>query len=222
MNHTYAFPVALALTFHAVLFLGSGKPPAKSPGAPVPPATPPTEVDKLMQLLKPEEPAAAPEETGVHSDTPIIDRPPGIREVPPSVIPSELTPTQDYVPTEPGGHAEKLIPEALRPGYSDGNSTSRILSPSDLDEAPRASFQKEPAYPVELRRDCLSGTVVVAFNVDEKGRVHDVRVVKTSDRRFDAATVAAVSEWRFVPGTKKGIPVRFHMCLPVVFKYNEL
>lgn len=223
MNRRYALPVAIALTFHAVLFLGSGKPPVKTEVPPPPPTKGSDDIDKLMQLLKPEEVTASSEEGGTHSDNSAVERPPSIPDVPPNVSPSDGTMTQTYVMGDPPGNATKLNPDALRPGGGGGSGdSSRLLTPDQLDETPRVRSQKEPAYPATLRSERITGTVVVAFVVDENGRVHDVRVVKSSDDRFSSATVSAVSEWRFEPGKRKGFPVRFRMSVPVVFRLEDL
>jgi protein TonB len=72
-----------------------------------------------------------------------------------------------------------------------------------------------------LKNTGITGTVWVEFMVDESGRVHDVQVIKSTNREFNDATLAAVSQWRFESGKRKGIPVRFRMSIPIVFNLNE-
>jgi TonB family protein len=43
----------------------------------------------------------------------------------------------------------------------------------------------------------LQGTVVAAIGRDERGRVEDVLVLESSDRRFADAALDAIREWRF-------------------------
>jgi protein TonB len=86
-----------------------------------------------------------------------------------------------------------------------------------LDDTPRTRFQKSPVYPRLLKNAGETGTVWVDFMVDERGYVHDARVVKSTNPGFNDVTLAALSEWKFEPGKRNGIPVRFRMSLPMVF-----
>jgi len=97
----------------------------------------------------------------------------------------------------------------------------RILSPKDLDGAPRARVQARPNYPIEARRSGLAGEVLVEFTVDETGVVLDPRAIRSSDRVFEEAAVRAVARWRFEPGLRGGRPVRFRMAVPIVFSIDK-
>lgn len=91
----------------------------------------------------------------------------------------------------------------------------------DLDNPPRTRVQIPPDYPHAARAGGLDGEVTVEFLVDEGGRVLEPRAVASTDRMFEEPAVRAVSKWRFVPGTIHGIPVRFRMAAPIVFKLND-
>jgi protein TonB len=96
-----------------------------------------------------------------------------------------------------------------------------IFRLGDLDRAPRTRSQIAPVYPFEAKRTGLTGSVNVEFTVDENGRVGDPRIVSSTDRVFEQATIAAVLKWRFEPGTREGRAVRFRMIAPVVFNLND-
>lgn len=95
-----------------------------------------------------------------------------------------------------------------------------VLSVGALDQAPRAKVRVAPVYPSEARAAEATGEVWVEFVVDEAGRVTRPRVMRSTDVRFEAATLRAVEKWRFEPGTKHGAPVRFRMAVPVVFSLD--
>ena len=78
-----------------------------------------------------------------------------------------------------------------------------------------------PVYPFDAKRNGLTGEVFVEFTVDEEGAVISPRVVRSSDRIFEDATLRAVSRWRFEPGRRANQIVRFRMAVPVVFNLNE-
>lgn len=152
------------------------------------------------------------------------DAPPQLPEPPaidgPDSVP--ITPT-------PANNRPKSVIEAVRytpPGYQDGMDRTcgcgvPIFSSDYLDYSPKARYQPAPLYPDSLRRLEIEGEVVVDFVVDEEGYVHDPQVVRSSDRRFDASTLRAVSKWRFEPGKRNGKIVRYRMQLPVAFKLNR-
>ncbi|HUY83753.1 MAG TPA: energy transducer TonB [Steroidobacteraceae bacterium] len=70
-----------------------------------------------------------------------------------------------------------------------------------------------PRYPSEALADDVSGTVVVAYRVDPRGRTRDVRVIEaTPPGLFDRAAIDAVTHWRYAPtlvaGKAVAVPTR--------------
>jgi periplasmic protein TonB len=228
MNRTYAIPAAIALTLHALLFAGSGKPPTHPPTKKVvateeePPK--PLEEDiyqKAVELMK-EEVAAITNPTEKPGGGSTEEPPPGVREIlrpEGSTDPWKITQDPSRVKI---GKGDKIPPgiHGFGPGDGDGPGVSAITA-GMLDNPPSTRFQKEPVYPHAMKIAGTTGTVWVEFVVDENGRVHDVHVVKSTNPGFDDATVAAVSAWRFEPGKRKGLPVRFRMSIPIVFNLND-
>ena len=57
-----------------------------------------------------------------------------------------------------------------------------------------------PRFPAAAQRAGISGSVMVAVDVDERGRVKDARVVRSQPQGvFDQAALEAVRTWRFAP-----------------------
>jgi protein TonB len=225
MKRRFAVPAAIALTAHALIFMGSGKPP-------VPPSNGvvidqkadenrKTEEEdiysKALELTK-NEPVVAPpvEKSGGGSSE---EAPPEIPEIPRPLGPSERWEiTQNPAPVI-SGHGKITTNLGVRvPGNGDGTGFGDVsVSVGMLDKVPHTLFQRKPIYPNMLKAAGETGTVWVDFMVDERGYVHDARVVKSTNPGFNDVTLAAVSEWRFEPGKRKGIPVCFRMSLPMVF-----
>ena len=88
---------------------------------------------------------------------------------------------------------------------------------SKFDRQPRLTGQVRAVYPAELRASGVSGEVVVVFVVSTDGEVKNAFAAKSSQREFEAAAVAAVSQWKFAPGQKGGRPVNTRMQVPIVF-----
>ena len=76
----------------------------------------------------------------------------------------------------------------------------------------------EPTYSPEALADHLSGSVLVSLTVGIDGVPTDIKVVKGLGEGLDEKAVEAVSQWRFQPGTKKGVPVAVQAQVSVNFK----
>lgn len=80
----------------------------------------------------------------------------------------------------------------------------------------------EPIYPASERRDGHWGTVMLAIEVLENGRIGQVRVESSSGyERLDDAAVRQAKRWRLKPGTRDGVPVTMWKRLPVHFRLTE-
>jgi TonB family protein len=69
---------------------------------------------------------------------------------------------------------------------------------------PRVSCQAEPEHKEEARRNKVSRSVVLAVNVDDRGRVGNVWIVEPLGHGLDAKAVAAVRTYKFEPANYKG------------------
>ena len=89
---------------------------------------------------------------------------------------------------------------------------------SDLEKRPEAVSQTAPAYPAELRKAKIEGSVTVVCILDESGRVEDPRVENSSRPEFEKPALDAIRKWRFRPGMKDGQPVRTYIRIPLRFR----
>jgi RNA polymerase sigma factor (sigma-70 family) len=86
-----------------------------------------------------------------------------------------------------------------------------------LDRFPQATSRVRPEYPKELREAGVTGEVLVEFVVDKTGTVQDAFPVSSTDQGFEAAAVAAVSQWKFGAGLKGGRPVNTRLQQRITF-----
>jgi TonB family protein len=77
---------------------------------------------------------------------------------------------------------------------------------SDL-SAPSATRKVDPAYPLELMRQNVGGTVILYGIIHADGTVGNVRVLRSADDRLDQFASDAIAKWQFQPATKNGAPV---------------
>lgn len=91
---------------------------------------------------------------------------------------------------------------------------------SELEKRPEAVSQVSPAYPPELRKAKIEGTVTLVFVLSEEGRVEEPRVENSSRPEFEKPALEAIRKWRFRPGEKDGQPVRTYIRVPMRFRVS--
>jgi TonB family protein len=87
-----------------------------------------------------------------------------------------------------------------------GNPSPDGSSSADL-SAPVATRKVDPAYPLELMRQNVGGTVILYAIIHADGTVGKVRVLRSVDDRLDQFASEAIAKWQFLPATKNGAPV---------------
>jgi len=87
-----------------------------------------------------------------------------------------------------------------------GNASSAGPSSGDL-SAPSATRKVDPAYPLELMRQNVGGTVILYAVIHADGTVGNVRVLRSVDERLDQFASEAIAKWQFHPAAKNGGPV---------------
>ncbi|MGQ0615067.1 MAG: energy transducer TonB, partial [Planctomycetaceae bacterium] len=87
---------------------------------------------------------------------------------------------------------------------------------------PSATRCAAPDYPESARREGAQGRVVLRLRISAAGRVLAAEVAKSSGwRSLDAAALAAVARWEFIPALEDGRPVPFAVLVPVNFALEE-
>ena len=155
--------------------------------------------------------------------------------------PPEEEPEEEPEPEEPPPELLEEAPPldlsqlelALNPGFNDGwmsgdfavklntggsksDDLDALFSMADLDQKPRVVYQPGPTLTKKIRKKA-PGTVYILFIVNQKGRVEKPIVQSSSDPVFERAALAAVKQWKFEPGKRKGTSVRFRMRVPITF-----
>lgn len=78
-----------------------------------------------------------------------------------------------------------------------------------------------PEYPDELRRDGVSGLVMVKCSIDVQGNVADAEVEKSSNPAFEKPAMAAVKKWKFKPAKQDGAPTAIKVSIPIKFVFES-
>jgi TonB family protein len=90
-------------------------------------------------------------------------------------------------------------------------------APADLSQ-PMATRKVDPAYPIQLMRENVAGTVILYAVIHADGSVGNVRILRRVDDRLDRYASEAVAQWRFDPATKNGTPVDVEATFQIPFK----
>src|SRR3954470_1020478 len=95
--------------------------------------------------------------------------------------------------------------------HSDGAAPAQDIS------QPMATKKVDPAYPIQLMRENVKGTVILYAVIHSDGRVGDVRVLRGVDERLDRYAANALAQWKFQPATKRGSPVAVEATFQIPF-----
>ena len=88
--------------------------------------------------------------------------------------------------------------------------------------APVAMTKVDPAYPPDVLRDHVEGTVTLYAVIRTDGTVADIRVLDSLDQRLDQNAIQALSHWHFRPGIKNGEPVAVEAVVQIPFRMSHL
>jgi TonB family protein len=84
--------------------------------------------------------------------------------------------------------------------------------------APVAMNKVDPAYPADMIRDGVEGTVMLYAIIHKDGTVGGVRVLRGLQGRLDENARIALQRWHFRPGTKNGQAVDLEAVVQIPFR----
>jgi len=91
-------------------------------------------------------------------------------------------------------------------------------APAEDLSQPMATRTVDPAYPLELMRENVAGTVILYALIRADGSVGNVSVLRGVDERLNRFAQEAVSQWRFQPARKNGVPVDVEATFQIPFR----
>ncbi len=87
--------------------------------------------------------------------------------------------------------------------------------------APVAVSKVDPAYPMELMRKNVEGTVTLYAIIHADGTVADIKVLEGLDDRLDENAKVALAHWHFRPATKNGSAVDLEAVVFIPFRARK-
>jgi TonB family protein len=103
----------------------------------------------------------------------------------------------------------------------EANSHDASAAGEDLSQ-PMATRKVDPAYPLQLMRENVAGTVILYAVIHADGSVGNVRVLRGVDDRLDQFASQAVAQWQFQPAMKGGSPVDVEATFHIPFRPSRL
>lgn len=98
------------------------------------------------------------------------------------------------------------------------DSYSGVYHVSASVSAPTLLYKVEPEYSEEARAAKYQGTVIVYVEIGPDGMAHNAQIVRSLGLGLDQKALDAVSQWKFKPGTKDGVPVPVSARIEVNFR----
>lgn len=209
-----------------------GEAPAGIPDEPAQPAPPPPPPPKEQPKPKPRAPKPKPKPVAKPEPTPE----PAVLAVEDSAAARAANaPVVAAAPPAPAESSGAGEPATQHASYGSGNAGSSssgsgkgqqgsgtggggVVLPSSS-----AAYLRnpKPAYPSMSRRLGETGRSVVRVLVGADGSAKNVRLQRSSGfDRLDQAALDAVRRWRFVPGTRGGVPEDMWFNVPIVWQLN--
>jgi len=208
----------IGILFSLILFIGAplfsqwikSGPPKPKPAEEIP------HIQMVMPKVEPEEEEVV-DRSQVTAPTDIA--PPMQTDVPQIVTDTSFV--QKLEPPPPEGMAVDKGAITVPKGVGGFGKGGQIFDPSMLDQQPVPTYQPHPIYPYDMKKQGISGQVVVEFILNSEGNVQSAFAVSSTQHEFEAAAIQAVSKWRFKPGRRGGHNVNTRMQVPIVFSLNN-
>ncbi|HEY7769043.1 TonB family protein [Longimicrobium sp.] len=113
------------------------------------------------------------------------------------------------------------LPAAAQPDDQAAYELSAVTVPPRPLNVAELQTELERLYPPALRDAGVTGSVQVRFRVNTDGSVSSLEITSSTNRLFDAASLAAVSRLRFSPAEVDGRPVPVWAELPIEWQIER-
>ena len=87
--------------------------------------------------------------------------------------------------------------------------------------SPLLTLKSDPAYPSELQRANVQGTVTLRAIIHSDGSVREIRVLDGADDRLDHYASEALARCHFEPAIKNGLPVALEAVVAIPFRARK-
>jgi periplasmic protein TonB len=99
-------------------------------------------------------------------------------------------------------------------------ATAVVLQPQSIKpktKPPVVIRKAMPKYTDEARKAKVEGAVFLQALIGTDGKAHNILVIRSLGYGLDEKAVECLSQWRFRPGTRDGVPVSSSQRAEIVF-----
>jgi TonB family protein len=166
--------------------------------------------------------AARPEFNAKAEDAPERTGPPNFAALPPGAKPEQIF------------AAKRVYTLAVNTANLNSATGSWIMNFSELSsnqDGPRTSSSEltgltlirkvDPKYPPDLIEQNVQGEVILYAVIRADGSVDSIQLVRGIDPQLDANAKSALSQWKFRPALKAGVPVDLEAIVYIPFKIRD-
>ncbi|SDS16647.1 TonB family protein [Opitutus sp. GAS368] len=107
-----------------------------------------------------------------------------------------------------------VIASALAGGLFCSASALTTVAPGKIANF-EAPAPESVVSPTRLPASSNGSIVTLSMTIDESGRPHNIKVVSRGDQDLAPRLVSAVSQWKFKPALRNGVPVSIKVVLPL-------
>jgi TonB family protein len=113
-------------------------------------------------------------------------------------------------------NTEQKSPQAA-PGVKSGKAESGEAEPGKDDPAKDESAKEKSGKPGNKKKPTYTGIAIISGYVGKDGKFHDAKVTRSAGKDLDPRALQKLSEWRFDPCKRNGVPVNCGMTIEVTF-----
>jgi periplasmic protein TonB len=230
---SYRFTVTASVITHVVLISLIAVVPLLMMDELAPPSTAVRAFFVEPATIAPPPPPPPPPAPGLRATKAAVPTPPPSEDVfrAPVVVPAEIVPESVDLGSELG--VEGGVPGGVEGGVAGGvvggivgGTLGGEIAPAAAPvrvggniKAPKMLRRVAPVYPVLAKSAHVTGIVIVEAQVDERGSVREVRVLRGSPL-LDEAALEAVRQWRYQPLLLNGQASAFVLVITVNFRLS--
>ncbi len=104
------------------------------------------------------------------------------------------------------------------PGGTLGGVIGGTGAGEGYDVPPRPVRLTKPKYPQDAFVQRIEGVVTLEVLIGADGYVHDARVLRSTNRVLNAAALACVRDWLFIPAVSRGRAIPVVAQVPITFR----
>lgn len=152
-----------------------------------------------------------------------IAPPQPIRTAKPLPVHAPTLPAKQALPVPaPKGSASLPTAQIAATESPVAGETAAVFDLKDVDGKPRLLTRVVPEYPRYAFDHRIEGEVLATFTLDRAGVVRNPRILKADPPNiFEAAVLAALTQWKFAAATKDGTTVAVRMIVPLTFRLER-